>query len=409
MNTIELDSKSVQSPPDQQQELFRKNRELAALRRISEIMLSGRPDGEMFDAIAAEIAGVTEFPMVSIELCDFGRAVMIFRGTHGIPLGDMPIPFEVPMDVTISGEVAHTGTVLVETETFSRREYAAPILRRLGVQTFVCVPIKTASRVIGTLSLAHYKKIGVEAHLLVAATSQANYLAMLLDSLETRDALQRGEAELAAVYDQAPSVMCLFDDRLDIVRANRAAAEFAGCSQAELTSGQIFRALLHQKIGNGDATQNLRGILVDTLVSGKSRHRVRLEQSVAETNLVEGAPILLLSTGRIQTGGVNRVLMCLEDITSSVRAGRSWTFRATPSLCGIFRTGSFIGTRGPRDCTAGARPRRLEKPSMNWTWRWISKNPPGRSKPCRSRRIGRVNCIKNRGTAGNGLSRAAGR
>lgn len=340
MNTIESRSESAQSPQSQQQELFRQNRELTALRRISEIMLSGRPEAEMFDAIAAEIAGVTEFPMVSIELCDFERAVMIFRGTHGIPLGDMPTPFEVPMDVTISGEVAHTGSVLIETETFSRREFAAPILRRLGVQTFVCIPIKTASRVIGTLSLAHYRKIGVEPHLLVAATSQANYLAMLLDSLETRNALRRSEAELAAVYDRAPSVMCLFDDRLDIVRANRAAAEFAGCSQAELTSGRIFRALLHQKIGNGDSTQNLRGILVDTLVSGKSRHRLRLEQSTAQPNLVENAPVLLLSTGRIQTGGVNRVLMCLEDITSSVRADEQIHSQGT--LLDISRDAIFV-------------------------------------------------------------------
>jgi two-component system cell cycle sensor histidine kinase/response regulator CckA len=340
MNIIEPDSKSVQSPQDQQQELFRQNRELTALRRISEIMLSLRPEGEIFDAIAAEIAGVTEFPMVSIELCDFDRSVMIFRGTHGIPLGDMPTPFEVPMDVTISGEVAHTGSILIETETFSRREYAAPILRRLGVQTFVCIPIKTASRVIGTLSLAHYKQIDVKSHLLVAATSQANYLATLLDSLETRDAFRRSEAELAAVYDQAPSVMCLFDDRLDIVRANRAAAEFAGCSQSELTSGRIFRALLHQKIGNGDSSENLRGILVETLVSGKSRHRVRLEQSVGQPNLAESAPVLLLSTGRIQTGGVNRVLMCLEDITSSVRADEQ--IHSQGALLDISRDAIFV-------------------------------------------------------------------
>jgi hypothetical protein len=265
---------------------------------------------------------------------------MIFRGTHGIPLGDMPTPFEVPMDVTISGEVAHTGSVLIETETLGRREFAAPVLRRLGVQTFVCVPIKTSTRVIGALSLAHHQKIGVGPNLLVTATSMANYLAMLLDRLETRDALRRGEAELAAVYDRAPDVMCLFDERLDIVRANRAAAEFAGCSQPELTSDRIFRALQHQKIGNGDSGQNLRGILADTLVSGKSRHRVRLEPGAARASVPENPSVLLLSTNRIQTGGVNRVLMCLEDITSSVRADEQ--IHSQAALLDISRDAIFV-------------------------------------------------------------------
>jgi two-component system, cell cycle sensor histidine kinase and response regulator CckA len=304
-----------------ERELSWQNQELAVLHRVSEIMLSGQPENEIFDAIAAEIATLTGFPMVSIELCDFERMVMIYRGVSGIPLDDLPMPFEVPMDVTLSGEVAHTGSVLIETETLTRQQYAAPILRRLGVQTFVCIPIKTRNKVIGTLSLAHDKKIHIEPRVMIAATSLANYLATLLDRLETREALHRGEAELAAVYDRAPSAMCLFDERLNIVRANRAAAEFAGCSQAELNSQRIFQTLQHQKITDEKSpSQNLKGVLADTLVTGKSRHRIRIERNGSHGNSSENASVLLLSTERIQTNGAHRVLMCIEDITSSVRA-----------------------------------------------------------------------------------------
>jgi PAS domain S-box-containing protein len=304
-----------------EQDLFWQNRELAALHRVSEIMLSGQPEQEIFDSIAAEISGITDYPMVSIELCDFERSVMIYRGACGIPLADMPTPFEVPMDVTLSGEVAHTGSILIETETFNRREYAAPVLRRLGVQTFVCIPIKTRNKVIGTLSLAHDKKIQIEPPVMVAATSLANYLATLLDRLQARHALHRGEIELAAVYDRAPSAMCLFDERLDIVRANRAAADFVGCSQAELNGDRFFRAIQKQKILDDDpAIQNMRAVLADTLVSGKSRHRIRMEQSHSPGHGPESSTIHLLSTERIQAEGANRVLMCLEDITPSVRA-----------------------------------------------------------------------------------------
>ena len=324
-----------------ERDLFWQNRELTALHRISEIMLSGQPEQEIFDAIASEVAGITDFPMVSIELCDFERAVMIYRGVCGIPLTGLPVPFEVPMDVTLSGEVAHTGSIMIETETFSRREFAAPILRRLGVQTFVCIPIKTQSKVIGTLSLAHHEKIKIEPAVMVAATSLANYLATLLDRLQTRDALRRGDAELAAVYDHAPSPMCLFDARLDIVRANCAAADFARCRQEELTSEHLFQSLRDYKfLGENPQGQNLRAILVDTLVSGKSRHRIRIEAPSLHGSMPEHPSVLLLSTERIQTDGTNRVLMYLEDITLSVRADEK--IRSQAALLDISRDAIFV-------------------------------------------------------------------
>ena len=117
---------------------------------------------------------------------------------------------------------------LVEHNISDRREYAAPILRLLGVQTFVCVPIKSDGQVVGTLSLSHRERIPVEPRVVKAASSLANYLATLFDRLQAREAVSRSEAELSTVYDRVPSVLCLFDEQLQIVRANLAATEFAG-------------------------------------------------------------------------------------------------------------------------------------------------------------------------------------
>jgi transcriptional regulator with GAF, ATPase, and Fis domain len=96
---------------------------------------------------------------------------MVYRGAHGIPLHEMPTPFEVPMDVSLSGQVAHSGEPLVEHNVSDRREYAAPILRLLGVQTFVCVPIKSEGQVVGTLSLSHREPLVVEPRVIKAATA----------------------------------------------------------------------------------------------------------------------------------------------------------------------------------------------------------------------------------------------
>src|SRR5437764_14878217 len=97
-------------------ELLWRNRQLTAFHRISEVMLADAREQTLFDTIALEASEMTGFPMVAIELCDFDRSVMVYRGVHGIDLTGLPQPFEIPMDVTLSGRVAHTGETLVETE-----------------------------------------------------------------------------------------------------------------------------------------------------------------------------------------------------------------------------------------------------------------------------------------------------
>ena len=331
-----------------ERELFWQNRELTAFHRISEVMLSGKDEQSIFDTIAREASDMTDFPMVSIELCDFERAVMIYRGAHGIPLHEMPTPFEMPMDVTLSGQVAYTGETLVETNVSDRREYAAPILRQLGVKTFVCVPIKTNDRVVGTLGLSHRGQIAVEPRVVKAATSLANYLATLFDRLQAREAVSRSEAELSTVYDRVPSVLCLFDEHLQIVRVNRAAVEFAGRPAgqgAPVRFGEFFRCRTNVETHSGCGQHaiclscDLRRVLLDTLTSGRSLRQVRMTKSIYRN----GQPVevvLLVSTERIQLNGMIRVLMCLEDITRSVRADEQ--IRSHAALLDVTRDAIFV-------------------------------------------------------------------
>ena len=314
--------------PRPEQELFWQNRELTAFHRISEVMLSGKSEQSIFDTIAREASGMTDFPMVAIELCDFPRAVMVYRGAHGIPLDEMPAPFEVPMDISLSGSVAYSGELLVEHNIANRREYAAPILRLLGVKTFVCVPIKSDGQVIGTLSLSHRESLHVAPRVIKAATSLANYLATLFDRLHAREAVSRSEAELATVYDRVPSVLCLFDEHLQIVRANVAAHEFTssqGKKKLPVKFGEIFPCLAGPEKKEPCAPHSdclgchLRHALQATLTT---RHFLR-QSKVAKKILRAGQPvevILLVSTERIHLGGNVRILMCLEDITKNVRA-----------------------------------------------------------------------------------------
>jgi PAS domain S-box-containing protein len=331
-----------------EQELFWQNRELTAFHRISEVMLSGQSTQQIFDTIARETSGMTDYPMVAIELCDFERAVMVYRGAHGIPLHEMPEPFEVPMDVSLSGQVAHTGEPLVEHNISDRREYAAPILRMLGVQTFVCVPIKTDGQVVGTLSLSHREKIFVEPRVVKAAGSLANYLATLFDRLQAREAVSRSEAELSTVYDRVPSVLCLFDEQLQIVRANLAATEFANrtsASASPLRIGEFFHCKSiaeNEGFCGKQATClgcNLRQVLIETLSTGKSLRQVKMTKTILRHDQATDV-VLLVSTERIQLGTTVRVLMCLEDITKNVRADEQ--IRSQAALLDITGDAIFV-------------------------------------------------------------------
>ena len=318
-------------------ELLWRNRQLTAFQRISEVMLAEEKEQTLFDTIAREASEMTGFPMVAIELCDFDRAVMVYRGVHGIDLSGLPQPFEVPMDVTLSGRVAHTGEALVETNAGGRRENAAPILRQLGMETFVCLPIRPNGVIIGTLSLAHRQRIHVDPRVVKQAASLANYLATLFDRIQARDAVRRGEAELAAVYDHAPNILCLFDDQLRVVRANRAAAEFTGLSKSELISLRLGKfvkcANCSQPAAACGSSENcsrceLRRAITEAFNGGKGWHRVRVKQSVLRPGGEWEEAILLVSTERIQVDGTTRVLLCMDDITHSVRADEQIRSRA---------------------------------------------------------------------------------
>jgi hypothetical protein len=335
---------TLPSPPGTEQELAWQNRELTAFHRISEMMLSGESEQSVFDTVAREAAAVTEFPMVSIELCDFTRAVMIYRGTHGMPLHEMPSPFEVPMDVTLSGQVAHLGETLIELNVSARREYAAPILKFLGVQTFVCVPIKWDGKILGTLSLAHHTQVEVTPRVVNAARGLANYLATQFDRLQAREAARRGEAELSTVCDRVPNALLLFDDQLQIVRANHAAIEFAKQSQppeAPLRLGEFFRCRQGGSCAQPAACLgcNLRRLLIDTLATGKILRRERMTKPLWRDGKITRT-VLLVSTERIQSHNNVRVLLCLEDITKAVRADEQ--LRSQAALLDITRDAMFV-------------------------------------------------------------------
>jgi two-component system, cell cycle sensor histidine kinase and response regulator CckA len=332
-----------------QEEIVLCQEQLAGFHAISAIMQRDEPDTEMFNAIAREVSEMTGFPVVAIELCDFNRSVMIYCGAHGLQLDGLPEPLEIPMDVTPSGQVALTGETLVETEAAVRRECAAPFFRQFAAETFICVPIRTNHQVVGALSLAHRRRENVPPRLLLQIQSLANYLATLFGRLRAREAVRKGEAELSAVYDRAPSLMCLLDEKLQIVRANRAALEFAPPVENNDSPLRVGAFLGCESVSQKSEAKcvaaklcifcELRRAAQETLKTGKGWHRVRVAKNLLQEDRAEDLTFLI-STARLRVDGSTRVLLCLEDITQNEQANEK--IRSQAALLDVARDAIIV-------------------------------------------------------------------
>ncbi len=140
--------------------------------------------------------------------------------------------------------------------------------------------------------------------------------------------LQAVQAELQAVYESAPTMMCVLGPGRKVLYANRALAEFAGVPASELVEGRAcgafgcLNAAEHPDgCGFGVSCRDcrLRLAIEDTLATGRVHRDVEYRATLAHAG-VRRDVVLLGTTARIDNGEPPRVLLCLEDITERMKA-----------------------------------------------------------------------------------------
>ncbi len=142
------------------------------------------------------------------------------------------------------------------------------------------------------------------------------------------EALGRHRAELQAIYDHAPVMMCVLDPDRRVLYANRAFTEFTGVSESDLRQGRacgVFGCINAQAdprgCGFGPACDRceLRRALDDTLRTGLGHrnieYRATLERQGGRWDVV-----MLGATAAIRTGEQTNALLCLEDRTEQEQA-----------------------------------------------------------------------------------------
>jgi signal transduction histidine kinase len=105
----------------------------------------------------------------------------VFAAATGLPTAANGSVFEVPLDQTMSGVAVRTGQATVETHASEQEDDATELLRKLGVRTFVCIPMIVGGRVIGALSLAHPGAVPHVHDMVPWLHSLANFVASLIE------------------------------------------------------------------------------------------------------------------------------------------------------------------------------------------------------------------------------------
>jgi len=238
--------------------LARRNRELAALHRISTISLAQSPPDLSYRAIVAEIAAAAGFPVVAIALYDEATRCLVYRATYGFELSG---PLAVPLDQAASGPAVRSRRHRV-IHPDGDSVIADPALAPLGLRTLAFFPMVVDGRVIGTITLGHTEHLRTSDRLPRFAGSIAGLVASFAERTRVQEALAaEGERLLVTLRSIADGVVAT-DTEGRITLMNPVAEQLCGRDLVDAVGrplDEVFRLLDEDEREALDPLAKLRG------------------------------------------------------------------------------------------------------------------------------------------------------
>lgn len=185
--------------------LAERNRELAALYRVSELTLTSASPEEAFAEIVEEVARVMGSPTVLLEQLDRGADRLSVVAAFGAPFPPENLP-EIPLHQTPSGVAIQTGRPLIDTDPRIRRDLSHESLQALSPRFWASFPLASGGAVAGTLTLVDTVPRVVNQRWVQLGVSLATAIASYMESMEAEEALRESESRhraLAAQLKQA--------------------------------------------------------------------------------------------------------------------------------------------------------------------------------------------------------------
>lgn len=203
------------------------------------------------------------------------------------------------------------------------------LLEGQAIRSLLTVPLMRDGDCIGCVGFDSVKRPGAFSE---NERALLTVFAQMLAGVERRKRsmaeLERDRAELKAVYNATPVMICVLDDSQRVLYANPAFTAFTGIPEAELKSGRAcgvfgcINALEDPRgcgFGQSCPSCALNKALEDTIRSGALHqgveHKTVFLRGDSRRDLT-----LLASTAAIDDGGRRRVLLSLQDISERARA-----------------------------------------------------------------------------------------
>ena len=152
-------------------------------------------------------------------------------------------------------------------------------------------------------------------------------IAFVLDLTERKraeEAMARNEAELAAIYENTPIMMCLVNAQRQVERMNRTMANFVGPAQSPVDRhgpGDILGCINAEDdergcgFGKGCHACAVRLAVRKTLDTGEPCHQVQSAMELIKSGARRELHVSV-STAPVRLQGEPKVLVCLEDVTT---------------------------------------------------------------------------------------------
>ncbi len=176
--------------------LAKRERQILALYRLSEIFQSPRHLNDLYHEIVEEICDATGFPIGIIGIVDRTRQKIVFQGARGLPSPGKQAVLEASIEETFSGVVVRTGKPLILTRAGEQTTHQSKILKDLGAQTFIGYPMVAGNKIIGSFGLAHPESLEISESTARWIESLANYVAALTERKRTEEDLRTSHEQL---------------------------------------------------------------------------------------------------------------------------------------------------------------------------------------------------------------------
>jgi PAS domain S-box-containing protein len=228
---------------------LRRGEELEALLRASRTVMAGLDLQTTLEHVVAEASRFARCTQVKLVVVDREAQMLRVGVAHGMPA---PPNFPCPIGHGLSGTVAQTGQPLFVPDCQGDpRNHSAAVDRQLGFRTYLGLPIRAGTEVLGVLTFNTTEPRTYSAEELAYLSSFADQAAIALENARLHTAALRRSTELEAILQANQAIQSSLDLTTRLREIVRQAAAIAGASAARMLLLEPDAQILRGHVGVG--------------------------------------------------------------------------------------------------------------------------------------------------------------